>query len=253
MMIIQGAIHARSDLTVVSSPRHSQDALLGIDLGSSGIRACLMPPNAPEKLLMIHNSVYGNDSFTFPANGRVFGPVRPAEIYLSKVDHDGHEVVALKYAFYILAGASDTLTGEYPLIDKLKAEAIRKPKEFRARLRLGLLQMFRYVILKVHDSIAAGRHPWRIGKACITIPSQWDLDFEAQYSAILGEALNWSQDYARDRMMFFYEPEGLAHFLLHTQLYMNDAIAKSQAHEHRPCLVLDFGGHSMVSYETLEP
>ncbi|KAK3399778.1 hypothetical protein B0T20DRAFT_477616 [Sordaria brevicollis] len=224
-----------------------QDVTLAIDLGSSGIRACLMPPEGPEKVLMIHNSAHGNDSFTFSANGCVFGPVRPDDdkIYSENVDSDGQELVALKYAFYILAGAKQTLLNEYPLIDKLKAEVDKNPAEMIERLRLGLLQMFHHVILKAKESIASSRNMWRIAKAIITIPSQWDLDFEKQYSAILGEAMNWTRVDSKDKIEFFFEPEGLAHFLLHSQLYLNEAIAMSEAQEQRPCLVLDFGGHSM--------
>lgn len=205
-----------------------------------------MPPNEIHKILPIQNSNQGNDIYTFPANGRGFGPKRPSEIYLSDKEHDGHEVVALKYAFYILAGDKPTLHDEYPLIDKLRTETERNPEEFKERLRLGLDQMFRHIIRKVHASIAVGRYPYRIGKACIIIPSRWDLDFEAVYASILGKALNWADAYARDRMLFFFEPEGLAHFLLYTQLYLSDIIANCGPNEQRPCLVLDFGGHSLV-------
>lgn len=167
-----------------------------------------MPPNEIHKILPIQNSNQGNDIYTFPANGRGFGPKRPSEIYLSDKEHDGHEVVALKYAFYILAGDKPTLHDEYPLIDKLRTETERNPEEFKERLRLGLDQMFRHIIRKVHESIAVGRYPYRIGKACIIIPSRWDLDFEAVYASILGKALNWADAYARDRMLFFFRAGG---------------------------------------------
>ena len=135
-----------------------------------------MPLDDPDKILPIHNSAHGNDSYTFPAHGRIFGPERADPIYLTGREHEGHEVVALKYAFYILAGDKEPLKEEYPLLDKLRAETNRDPVEQGKRLRLGLDQMFRHIILKAHETIAVGRYRYRIGKVCLTIPSLSKVD-----------------------------------------------------------------------------
>ena len=87
-------MHPHSDLTVPSLFVVFQSGCsLGVDLGSSGIWACLMSPNELENMLPINNPALDNNGYTVSANGRVFGNVDLNNIYLEDL-HDGHEVVA---------------------------------------------------------------------------------------------------------------------------------------------------------------
>ncbi|KAJ4390299.1 hypothetical protein N0V85_007358 [Neurospora sp. IMI 360204] len=221
---------------------------MGIDLGSSGVRATIMPPNEPDETMPIYNGEDAADGFVFSANGYVFdhfGDIDSAQIHKQSLDDDGRLSVALKYAFYILSDAPKTLKKEYPLLRRMIEEDNRNRADFRRKLRLGLVQMFKWLISKVEETIETKRAPWKVGKLRITIPSQWDLRFEEQYRSVLAESFGWDAETAKNQIGFAFEAEALAHYLVRSKHYQDEAIAQLKAGEHRVMLVFDFGGHSM--------
>ncbi|EAA30131.3 hypothetical protein GE21DRAFT_5370 [Neurospora crassa] len=226
----------------------TQEILMGIDLGSSGIRATISPPDESEEIMMIYNGEDAADGYAFSAHGYVFDhfdDIDSAQIHKQSLDDDGRLSVSLKYAFYILSDAPKTLKKEYPLLRRMIEEDDRNREDFRRKLRLGLVQMFRWLIGKVEETIKTKRAPWRVGKLRVTVPSQWDLRFEGQYRSILAESFGWDAETAHDRIRFSFEAEALAHFLVRSKHYENEAIAQLKPGEHRVMLVFDFGGHNM--------
>ncbi|KAK3338910.1 hypothetical protein B0H65DRAFT_445179 [Neurospora tetraspora] len=122
------------------------------------------------------------------AGKRKHWKVPVAQIHKQSLDDDGRLSVSLKYAFYILSDASKTLKKEYPLLRRMIAEDNRNREVFRRKLRLGLVQMFKWLISKVEETIETKRARWKVGKLRVTIPLQWDLRFEEQYRSILAES-----------------------------------------------------------------
>lgn len=224
---------------------------MSIDLGSSGVRACIWRPDAKkgqDPVIMLLNRENGGDGYTFSAHGDVMDyDVPDDKIYIDNLEREGRLGTPLKYGLYILADAPTALQKEYHLIKDLLDEDRRNKEEFRRRLRLGLMQMLIKLNAKVKELITGLRKNWNVGKLGITIPAQWELEFEEEYRSILAEVFEWNPYEDRDRISFIFEPEGLAAYLLHSKEYRDEAIAQSGPNEHRMVLFLDFGGHSMVS------
>ncbi|KAK1777740.1 hypothetical protein QBC45DRAFT_329975 [Copromyces sp. CBS 386.78] len=226
----------------------TQEILMGIDLGSSGVRATISPPNVLDQVVSIYNGEDATDGFGFSANGYVFdtfNDIDTAQIHKQSLDEDGRLSVPLKYGFYILADAPVILKDEYHLFRRMFAEDERNKDQFRKKLRLGLVQMFRWVISKVEETIEAKRRPWKVGKLRVTIPHQWNVAFEDQYRSILAESFGWDAEQAQKQISFAHEGEAATNFLLRCTHYAEEAIAQLQPGEHRVMLLFDFGGHNM--------
>lgn len=199
--------------------------------------------------MWIENNSNESNPYTFSAQGCVFGTVNDEVIYDGYELQTGREEVALKYGFYILADAPAELTEEYPLIHDLLAEDARDSQNFRRRLRIGIISMLRFMRERAEETMngMGDTEDWVINKLTVSIPSQWNLDFEAVYRELLRQAFDWSLALAKDQIKFYFETEGLAGSLL---LDLQGQLVKNGRHGHQLCLMLDFGGHSMVGDST---
>ncbi|KAK3948618.1 hypothetical protein QBC32DRAFT_317627 [Pseudoneurospora amorphoporcata] len=190
----------------------TQEILMGIDLGSSGVRATLSPLNVLDEVVSIYNGEDATDGFGFSANGYVFDTFKDidtAQIHKQSLEEDGRLSVPLKYALYILADAPVILKNEYYLMRMMFAEDKRNKDQLRKKLRLGL-----------------------------------DVRFEDQYRSILAESFGWDAEQAQ-KISLAYEGEAVTHFLLRCTHYAEEEIAQLQPGEHRVMLLFDFGGHNM--------
>ncbi|KAK3502298.1 hypothetical protein B0T13DRAFT_534005 [Neurospora crassa] len=217
---------------------------MSIDLGSSGIRACLRPPNRDAEVVWIENNSNESNPYTFIAQGCGFGTVNDEDIYDGYELQTGREEVAIKYGLNILTDAPAELTDEYPLMDDLLAEDARDSQNFRRRLRIGIIGMLRFMRERAEETMngMGNTEGWVINKLTVSIPSQWNLEFEAVYRDLLRRAFDWSLALAREQIKFYFEIEGLAGSLL---VDHRGQLVRNGRHGDQLCLMLDFGGHSM--------
>lgn len=227
--------------------RNEVGFILSIDLGSSGIRACLVPMQPNSGVIWVSNDGNEKNRYTWPANGCIFGDVADEDIYKEWLAPDqAREEVALKYGFYILADAPADMTAEYPMFRDLLEEDRINRDTFRHRVTVGISSMLRVIRQKAETQLTLECRPgWVIKKITASIPSQWTLDFEVLYRNFLRQAFQWSEAAARTQIRFYYEIQGIANLLLKTR----GALINNAAHGDQLVLLLDFGGHSMVSNE----
>lgn len=153
------------------------------------------------------------------------------------------EQESLKYGFYLFSGDPNNLFPQYPLMKRLRDA---DSPELRARLREGMIQMFRHLRNKIEENPVVRRRGWVVGKLSITIPNQWTLEFEEVYTQLLAEAFEWEIEVARRKIFFYTETEALGQLLLQSEDFEEASVALASQNKHKVCLVLDFGGHNLV-------
>ena len=147
--------------------------------------------------------------------------------------------ISAKFIFYALANKSDAVLRRH-IQDYPPAEALlhrsREPA-FRARLRSGLIGL----LTTIRDSVQSfckARH-YSIQLIALTIPAQWNLDFEALYRELVVEVFAIQPD----KILFYTEVEALAHTLI--RKHAEDLDVSDEKPE-LFTLFMDFGGHNMV-------
>ncbi|KAL0466367.1 hypothetical protein QR685DRAFT_547960 [Neurospora intermedia] len=137
---------------------------IGLDLGSSGTRVVVN---------------YTKDKI-FASHGYPFDDQGP--VYMSEARLANRESVSLKYAFYILANASDRFVDQCPMLQKLRQH---DSEDFRQKLRTGILELLKTVRRWI---LANMRKHWKIDRLSVGMPAQWGLEFQRVFLALIGEA-----------------------------------------------------------------
>jgi hypothetical protein len=75
----------------------------------------------------------------------------------------------------------------------------------------------------------------------LTVPAQWNLDFEALYRDLVVQVFQ----YQPDKIFFYTEIEGLAHTLITNN---DDELGLTDESPELIALFMDFGGHNMVRF-----
>ncbi|KAK2011820.1 hypothetical protein LZ32DRAFT_606077 [Colletotrichum eremochloae] len=213
-----------------------EDAILGIDLGSSSTRLCLWCPKRKQEDIDIENTetIGATPRGDFPSVGYPFEPEGP--VYLGCDVDPNRRPISLKYAFYALAEADeeDKMLDQYVLVTPLTSQ--KGNPVFRDRLMRGLRELFLFLKEKVDSSCK--KHHLRIDTIGVSIPSQWTLDFERVYREIIVDVF----EHSPDKISFHTETEALAHALLRNHRH---ALPECGDKMYDVYLFLDFGGHNM--------
>ncbi|KAK9780721.1 hypothetical protein SCAR479_01907 [Seiridium cardinale] len=216
----------------------SHDVTLGMDIGSTSTRAYLWCPKTKVGWYV--------ESETRPKTGHRFSngdfsslgyPFDGGEVYLGERSDASRQSISLKYAFYILAHAADELFKQYRLVTPLRAH--QNDQQFRDRLVEGIKQLFTAVRKRVAQ--VCEEENLRVTNIGLSIPSQWTLDFMDIYRSIVVQVFSHDPD----AIFFVTETEALAHFLCVKKL--DRLVERRNTVHHAVVLVLDFGGHNMVS------
>ncbi|KAK6085036.1 hypothetical protein SCUP515_00854 [Seiridium cupressi] len=213
-----------------------QDVTLGMDIGSTSTRAYLWCPKTKAGWYV--------ESETRPKTGHRFSngdfsslgyPFDGGEVYLGERIDASRQSISLKYAFYILAHATDELFKQYRLVTPLRAH--QNDQQFRDRLIEGIVQLFTAVSKRVAQ--VCEEENLRVTNIGLSIPSQWTLDFMDIYRRIVVQVFSHDPD----AIFFVTETEALAHFLCVKKL--DRLVERRNTVHHAVVLVLDFGGHNM--------
>ncbi|ORY68911.1 uncharacterized protein BCR38DRAFT_424659 [Pseudomassariella vexata] len=216
-----------------------KEATLGIDFGSTSTRAylwCL----ALKKGFNVENRDKKNftsrfDKGDFSSTGYPFDEDGP--IYMGEKVNPRRESISLKYAFYPLVDGSDEFIEQYRLAEPLMRR--RNDQKFLDRLKQGLMDLFSRLFRRVNEVCGVMR--LRVMSIGLSIPSQWELDFEDLYRGIVAEAFH----HPSEDIFFITETEALAHFLCTDIDHRNHLVENRDHIHHDVVLVLDFGGHNM--------
>jgi hypothetical protein len=234
---------------------------LGIDLGSTYTRLVVFCPETKDHFPIENPKSLG--AFRcgyedFPSDVYVFDD--DGEYYSfsgTPVGHRDRPCTSAKFLFYLLARRRklevgdiddmslkemDALLDEYPLVQPVLD--LDNDADFVGRVRDGLHAMFSALAGEVQE-LCAGQDI-QITEVGLTIPTQWDLNFEDVYRDVVANAFETHFPYlGPSGISFLYETEALANLILTAHL---DAIAPSPELADVVVLFLDFGGHNMVRY-----
>ncbi|KAJ4413558.1 hypothetical protein N0V85_003520 [Neurospora sp. IMI 360204] len=196
--------------------------VVGLDLGTSSTR------------VVIQRSGGGVISKIFASHGYPFDDHVP--VYMGDNHPTNRESVSLKYAFYILANAADKFMDQYPMIQRLRQE---DSETFRQKLRTGILELLRAVRGWIFEH---PRENWAISSLPVTMPAQWGLEFEEVVRDLIGEAFEWNQTVARNKVVFRKEADSLTHYLVDTPEYLDNVKVPGS---NQVWLVIGYGGHNL--------
>ncbi|KAH9896363.1 hypothetical protein F4778DRAFT_783636 [Xylariomycetidae sp. FL2044] len=213
-----------------------RDAVLGIDLGSTSTRVCMLSQDG--RVYYVQNKNRKSSSSRFEA-GDFSSSIYPFDgqdrVYLDERADQSRDSISAKYAFYPLVNASDELLEQYPLVDPLMSRG--NDPIFRYRLVQGLEELFQRLKLGV-DAICE-ESELKIRTIGLSIPSQWKLDFEDQYRTLVARVFLFNPN----DILFVYETNAPAQFLCRD--HINLIIKERNIGHHDVLLFLDFGGHNM--------
>ena len=230
---------------------------LGIDLGSTYTRLAiycrelrqLFPIQNPNSL---DEGVLRNGYEDFPSDIYVFD--EDGDYYDFVSASADRQSTSAKFLFYLLARKRkielgdtkdmtieemDALLSQYPLVNPILQ--LENDELFVDRVRRALHMMFLALAKRV-KVICDGQNI-EIEEIGLTIPSQWDLNFEDVYRDIVAGAFGEVFPHLdASHIDFLFETEALAHLLFrqHVELIVSADNASQVV------LFLDFGGHNMV-------
>ncbi|KAK3375200.1 hypothetical protein B0H63DRAFT_526473 [Podospora didyma] len=220
----------------IQPQRHIRAAVLGVDFGSTSLRAGLICPDDP------HSRFYPVRNPT-PDPNRPFSPGdfstactpftdKPLEkLGNAATGEPGH--VLAKYLMYLLANAQDHVMARYPLSKELRNK--RGDQAFLTTCRAILVQLIKNLKQSV-DAVCAAEH-LEYTEIVFTLPVQWEKPFQTAYLDIIEEAFDWGEK--MDHVHFIAEADALAHYVITTRAEV------IEDEDWDRILFLDFGGHSM--------
>ncbi|KAK3692162.1 hypothetical protein B0T22DRAFT_475125 [Podospora appendiculata] len=207
-------------------------AVLGIDLGSTAVRAALVD-FVTQTLQPIQNLEVAQDSLfskgDFPAACCPFSK-NPLETVGEKALELPRNVSA-KYLMYLLANADDSVLSKYPLSQELRER--RGDPDFLATCRAILVQLLKDIRKRI-DQICE-KKLLAYTEIVLTIPIQWEKPFQTVYVSVVAEAFGWEDKL--DSISVALEADALAHYVINEE--------QRELEDWQYVLFLDFGGHSM--------
>lgn len=187
--------------------------------------------------------------------------------YIGNASQSGQynrEESSVKYAPYILVHKNERLLAQYPILQRLLEEkASVGDAAFCARLEEAFNQFLSFVLTATKKAPELwrprrGEEQMRIEKVVLTIPSQWNLNFEDLYRRLFLRIFrqvfaDQPELAARDLVVDFQtEGDALAHYIFHESHGefrlgggmpdIQEILSKTNAQ----CFI-DCGGHNSVS------
>lgn len=188
--------------------------------------------------------------------------------YIGNVSQAQREESSAKFIPYILLGKMERLRDQYPILQRLWNERrVVGQLLFDARLEEAFDQFMCTVLSRLKGALqtySSGGKQIRIKTVAMTIPSQWDLNFEELYRRLFmrnfQKVFDDMPQAASDDMsvVFHTEATALAQYIFHEASHtislgggmprIGEILSKPNAQ----CLI-DCGGHNAVSdFSTIE-
>lgn len=250
---------------LVSSWLIFSSSTLGFDMGSTETRVVLVW----NKGANIQTRVIENSSDTHsPLNASAQFSTRvlvhdddPVK-YIGNGSQADREESSAKFIPYILVGKNEKLREQYLILERLWNERKKVEKlDFHARLEEAFNQFLRFVLKRTRcalETYNSDQEKIRIKTVALTIPSQWDLNFEELYRRLFKRAFTQIFDdtplAAADgiSVVFHTEATALAQYIFHEASHtvaLGGGMPRIGAILSKPnaqCLI-DCGGHNAVS------
>lgn len=147
--------------------------------------------------------------------------------YTGNTPQSGREASSAKFVPYALLGTTEEMQGEYPVLNRLWYERSKVGFDealFKYRLEEAFKQFLHFVLTGSKKAVDVRRLDdlqMRIKTVAMTIPSQWDLDFQDLYERLLKKSFadvfeDMAQADARDvDVVFHTEATALAQYIFH--------------------------------------
>lgn len=186
--------------------------ILGLDLGSTSLRAYLYDP-ATGASFFVENKDSDRKQCRyqpgdFSTKGYPFDTDScsgPAPIYLGEATCPGRVSTSLKFSFYALADAGDDKFKDYHVVKPILER--KHDKAFRDNLMKGMRALFRKVQDRVAQVCSAKR--LRVTRVAITVPVQWSVEMYRLYSILVQQTFKM----AKYSVFCISETEAAAHYL----------------------------------------
>ncbi|KAJ0108992.1 hypothetical protein J7T55_005540 [Diaporthe amygdali] len=186
--------------------------------------------------------------------------------YIANASRSKREDSSVKFVPYVLLGTTEEMEGQYPVLSRLWSERNKTGFDealFRSRLEEAFKQFLRFVLTRAKQVFRVSGPDdlqIRVKTIAMTVPSQWDLDFQDLYERLVKEVFeeifeDVSQADARNvNVIFHTEATALAQYIFN-QCSSNKVLS---IHRDMPnigtimdktnaqCLV-DCGGHNANS------
>lgn len=184
--------------------------------------------------------------------------------YIGNGPQPDRQESSAKFLIYILVGKEKiaNLRGQYKLLNRLEDEDHRIGHDVFVPRLYDAFNQFLHFVLKATkrrlELLKKEVEQMQIRTVALTIPSQWNLDFEDLYKRLFLQAFrevfaDKPELAARDIVVEFYaEADALAHYVFHESLQnirfcdhmpdIQEVLSKTNAQ----CLI-DCGGHNAVS------
>ncbi|KAI0428804.1 hypothetical protein F5Y09DRAFT_277102 [Xylaria sp. FL1042] len=223
-------------------PKPPRKAFLGIDLGTTSLRATLFVPESKCPYDIVNrSSSSGNGRFS---EGEYSSTIYPIDgdnpIYNGNVARPDRPSLSAKLSFPSLAigpSSSNLYQKGYELV--LLHLAMLNDDEVRKRARQGIEDLLHVLARDVSRQCDKIKPEVDITAIALSIPAHWTLEFEELYREMIQKTFN---KYKVD-IFFLTEAEALAHFLYHKRLLppLEDEKGKGKGNI---VLIMDFGGHN---------
>lgn len=238
---------------------------LGFDMGSTETRVVLVwhdGTNIQKRIIENRSDINTILNATAQFSSRVLVHDDEPVKYLGNASQANREESSAKFIPYILVGKNEKLREQYLILERLWKERTNVGKEdFHPRLEEAFNQFLCFVLKRTKGALetySSDGKKIQIKTVAITIPSQWDLNFEELYKRLFKRAFLQVFDdmpqAAADNMsvVFHTEATALSQYIFHEASHtgalgggmprMGAILGKPNAH----CLI-DCGGHNAVS------
>ncbi|KAI7786136.1 hypothetical protein LA080_004520 [Diaporthe eres] len=171
------------------------EVVLCIDVGSTETRSVYAYPDNDDVRTQVVENRTESEEFSVNATAQFSSSIYPydgnSKRYVGHADQSGREPTSAKFAPYIIVGTTEEMQQQYHLLNRLQNERNKdgfNEKAFNDRLKEGLKQLLRFVLTEAKRALDTRRLDQlgiRLKTVAMTVPSQWDLDFQDSYERLL--------------------------------------------------------------------
>ena len=235
-----------------------REYVAGIDVGSTSSRVSANLPKGWYGIgnqldILIENKTSRNTTHDVvqygdhPSRGYILEGRRPV-YYPDDRSDPNRTAIPIKYFIYLLANQTDQMIEKFPFARDLMTVAnqpgtTRLMEEGYVKLIKRLLDGLREQVCELPEEPLCSLDDY---KFVVTTPGTWDLRAEEVLTRLWSRAMACTIDQAFDRIHYITEAEAVAHFIANDDRCCR-YIQKHHGGTPRVVLILDFGGHALVS------
>ncbi|KAG6357646.1 hypothetical protein INS49_013523 [Diaporthe citri] len=241
------------------------DGVLGFDMGSTETRVVLAwddGANVQKRVIENRDDTHTLLNATAQFSTRVLVHDDEPVKYLGNANQVNREESSAKFIPYILVGKNEKLREQYLILERLwdERKKVRK-SDFHTRLEEAFNQFLCFVLKRTKSALqtySSDGKQIQIKTVALTIPSQWDINFEELYRRLFTRAFlqifdDTPQAAARDMSVVFHtEATALAQYIFHEASHTGalgggmPRIGTILGRPNAQCLI-DCGGHNANS------